>query len=47
MGDIFNHHSSVFYMSEPLQTNQRVEGKSDQIKYELWQYGQAVFDRYI
>ena len=28
MGDIFNHHPSVFYMYEPLQTAQRVMDKS-------------------
>ena len=30
MGDIFNHHPSVFYMYEPLQTAQRVKGKSSE-----------------
>ena len=28
MGDIFNHHPSVFYMYEPLQTPERVEKKA-------------------
>lgn len=30
MGDIFNHHPSVFYMYEPLQTAQRVLKQTDQ-----------------
>ena len=30
MGDIFNHHPSVFYMYEPLQTAERVQWKSNQ-----------------
>lgn len=30
MGDIFNHHPSMFYMYEPLQTAQRVLKQTDQ-----------------
>ena len=30
MGDIFNHHPSVFYMYEPLQTAERIQWKSNQ-----------------
>lgn len=33
MGDIFNHHPSVFYMYEPLQTTIRVKGRTEYQNY--------------